>query len=89
MMRFYSLSLEEVMELEPSAFEELDQAIAALEARELLALMRAMDYPHYKKGTRETIHKELHKSAFPFVHERDPKKPMTTGELAALLNRGG
>lgn len=55
-----------------------------LEAQETLRLFSASDWPNQKKATREKIHKQLHKQAYPF--EWSNIKPLSLGDAAKRLS---
>lgn len=86
-MRFYGLNLDEVYRLENCEATVLIQAIQALEAQEHLAYLRMHDWPHMKKDARNKLFRDLNKLANPVIL-REERKPLTTEDLAAILNRG-
>lgn len=63
-------------------------AIPALEAHEQLILLKVSDYEHMKPEARKKLFKALNKLANPPIIEEENKKPMTTDQLASILNQG-
>jgi hypothetical protein len=55
-------------------------AITVLEAQEMLLQMQVSDYPHLKKEPRQRLHRQLHRQAYPGIHDPNAK-PVTTAEL--------
>lgn len=86
-MRFYGMSLEEVYSLDNDESLLLMQACHALEAQENITSLRIQDWPHMKKEARSKLFRDLNKLANPVIL-REERKPLTTQDLAAILNRG-
>lgn len=84
MVRFYGV-------LRPDDFEKMDCedfdlywfAMERIEAQEVLTKMNVSDYPHLNQKSREKIHREIFKKAYP----TDSSKPITTDQLASILGR--
>jgi hypothetical protein len=60
-------------------------AIPALEAQEAISNLRVQDWPGMKKEARSKMFRDLNKMAIPTII-REEEKPLTTADLAALLN---
>lgn len=60
------------------------QAMETLAAQERLLELGSHDWPNVKRSSRDRIHRDLHKSAFPKTYEN----PVTPDELAKLLGAG-
>lgn len=71
------------MSLDVEAFEMYWQAITILEARESLVDMTISDHPYLSKDKRSKLHRDMHKQAFPVVH--DPNKDYSTYDFAKFL----
>ena len=56
-------------------------AIPTLRARTQLGIMEVMDYPHIKSESRSSLHKELHKRAYP----NHKPKALTTDQISELF----
>lgn len=59
------------------------QAINVLEAREMLLAFTVADFPNASKSQRTKIHREMHKEAYPQIHE---KKEVSTEAFAKFLS---
>lgn len=86
-MRFYGMSLNDVYGMTHEEAMLLLQACAALEAQENITMLRVEDWPHLKKEARSKLFRDLNKLANPVIL-REERKPLTTQDLAAILNRG-
>jgi hypothetical protein len=84
-MRFFSLSLNDVYQLDHEEFLMLSDALHALEAQESISLLRVQDWPNMKKEARTKLYRDLNKIANPSILREEPKA-LTTQDLAALLN---
>ena len=58
-------------------------ACDVLEAQELLSGMKIADWPHAKKHERVSLHKKIHKIAYPF--EWSNQGPLTLEDAAKKL----
>lgn len=59
-------------------------AADAIESQEILTRFKASDWPNLKKNDREKIHKQLHKSAYPF--EWNNASPLSLADAARKLS---
>ena len=59
------------------------QACSILEAQEMLRAMNVADYPYAKKDTRQKLHRQVHKQAFPDAKKRG----MTFDDLKSILGK--
>jgi hypothetical protein len=84
-MRFFSLSLNDVYQLDHEEFLMLSDALHSLEAQESISLLRVEDWPNMKKEARTKLYRDLNKIANPSILREEPKA-LTTQDLAALLN---
>ena len=75
----------ELMELDNYLVFQLMAAIPALEAQEAIFQLRVQDWPNMKKEARTKMFRDLNKAANPRIIESE-QKPLTTADLAALLN---
>jgi hypothetical protein len=73
------------MEMEQESFELFWKAINPIESAEILKTFVTSDYPHLKKERRQSIHKDLHKSAFKLYQDLDSGSFVETKALAELL----
>jgi len=55
-----------------------------MESQEMLRDMTMMDWPHMKKGSREELHRKLHRAAYPSTYST----PVSVQELAKMLGLG-
>ncbi len=60
-------------------------AMPSLEAQEAISALRVQDWPSMKKEARSKMFRDLNKLANPTIL-REEEKPLTTADLAALLN---
>lgn len=63
------------------------KAMNAISARERLVDFNVSDYPSLKKQSREKLHREFYKAAFPLMEDAT-KNIGTTEDLMKLLSRG-
>jgi hypothetical protein len=68
------------------AWEEIDsywRAVPVLEAQEILANLRVVDFPHMKKEARKIYHRAVSRQADPKINV--PVDNLTTEQLAERL----
>lgn len=82
--RFYGVSPLDVMEMDAEMYNELEQSIDIIEAREMLIVMRSNDFPHLQNSQRSKLHKEISKRAYPAMFSA--KKAMTWDDLRRSLS---
>lgn len=75
----------ELFNLDNSDFQQLAQAIPVLEAQEAMSALKVQDWPNMKKEGRAKLFRDLNKAANPIMMNEE-KKPLSTADLAALLN---
>lgn len=55
-----------------------------IEAQDMLLKMQIADYPNMTKSSRQKLHKEMHKKAYPSSFNESKK--ITNDELMRLIN---
>lgn len=65
-----------------SALLKLWECITMIEAQEQLKNLSALDWPNMKKESRNKMHRDLMKKAYPFSKQ---KKSITASDLAKML----
>ena len=85
MLRFYGIQPSEAFELDHHTVNQLMLAMPTLEAQEAISDLRVQDWPGMKKEARSKMFRDLNKLANPTIL-REEEKPLTTADLAALLN---
>jgi hypothetical protein len=83
--RFYSLKPDDILNLDQDIFLALVNSMPAIEAQETMQALKAADWPNMKKEARNRLFKDLNKRANPIKMDKE-EKPLTTADLAALLN---
>lgn len=83
-MRFYGLSLDQVLELDFDDSMMLLKASETLEARESISLLKTQDWPHMTKQARGKLFRDLNKLANPNMMKEE-RRPLTTEDLAKLI----
>lgn len=74
--------------MEYSIVFQLLQAIPVLEAQEQIRTLKSNDFPTMTKEARSKYFKALNKQADHFTIEKEDQKPMTSEQLALILNQG-
>lgn len=62
----------------------LIQAMDVMHAQEVLVQMKVADFPNMENTDRRTLHRDIHRTAYP----KNVGKPMTTADLARVLANG-
>ena len=79
---FYGMSINEVRELDNDDFVMMHRGMTMIQARKNLSMLNVVSYPHLSQSReRKKIHKELHKTGYPQLHER---KIVTTKDLELI-----
>lgn len=83
MSRYYSLTPDYVENMPAPLAQEYWLAIDMLEAQEMLLKLKVSDYPNLKQQDRSRLHESLVTQAY----FESPKKPMTTKEAFAYIQK--
>lgn len=83
MAYFYGWTHDQLMSLDVDSFEIYWQAITTIEAQEMLKTFTCFDWPNIKKGSREKLHRQLYRQAYPASFKE--AKQVSNSELAKLL----
>ena len=83
MCYFYGWKLQDIYDLTIDQFESFWQAITPIEAQDMLTQFTILDWPNMKKEARQSLHRKIHKQAFPKTH--DPKQDTTKDIFDKLM----
>jgi len=84
MSRFYGFTYEVLINMDADIYSMYAQGMSELDSEELLMSFTKHSYTSMSKDDRKSLHRETHKSAFPFAHE-NPKNVIKLGDLSKVV----
>lgn len=70
--------------MDADLFHTFSDAMDAIEAEEMLRQIRVAQFPYLQKSDQQKLHRELHRKAYPAIHE-PVQNAMTTRQLGERL----